>query len=46
MKGTWRPARWTGFFRHYREDVTGFFLAWLSVGLMVLAAWGVTRLGR
>jgi Na+/proline symporter len=45
--GTWfTAARWRGFFRRYREDLTGFALAWLTVGLMVSLAWVVMRIGR
>ncbi|MBI5397686.1 MAG: sodium:solute symporter family protein [Verrucomicrobia bacterium] len=45
--GTWfTAARWRGFFRRYREDLAGFALAWVTVGLMILLAWLVMRIGR
>ena len=43
----WLTAdRWRGFFRRYREDLIGFVLAWLTVGLLVLTAWGVMQIRR
>jgi len=45
--GTWFTAvRWRGFLRRYREDLVGFALAWVTVGLMVLLAWLLMRIGR
>ena len=38
--------RWRRFFRRYREDLVGFALAWLAVGLLVLGAWGLLQMGR
>ena len=46
LPGWLAAARWRNFFRRYREDLVGFALAWLSVGLMVLAAWGLMQIGR
>jgi len=44
---TWlTPARWRGFFHRYREDLIGFLLAWLAVGLMILLAWLVMQIGK
>lgn len=44
---TWfTVARWRGFFRRYREDLIGFLLAWLTVGLMILLAWLVMQIGK
>lgn len=39
-------ARWRGFMSRYREDILGFVLAWGSVALLVLMAWGMMQLGR
>ncbi|MCX7044356.1 MAG: hypothetical protein NTX50_02575, partial [Candidatus Sumerlaeota bacterium] len=45
--GGWlRAERWRGFFKRYREDLIGFFLAWGSVGLLVLAAWAIMQIGK
>lgn len=45
--GSWfTAARWRGFPNRYREDLIGFGLAWLTVGVMVLLAWGVMQIGR
>ncbi len=38
--------RWSGFFHRYREDLVGFLLAWATVGLLVLTAWGLMQVGR
>jgi hypothetical protein len=37
--------RWQGFFSRYREDLLGFLLAWGTVGLLILSAWGLMQLG-
>ncbi len=39
-------ARWRRFFVRYREDLVGFVLAWGTVALLVLTAWGVMQLGK
>ncbi|MBI5686035.1 MAG: sodium:solute symporter family protein [Verrucomicrobia bacterium] len=45
--GSWfTAARWRGFPSRYREDLLGFGLAWLTVGAMVLMAWGVMQIGK
>ena len=45
--GTWfTAARWRGFLRRYREDLFGFLLAWVAVGLLILVAWLVMQIGR
>ncbi len=45
--GTWFTAqRWRGFFRRYREDLLGFLLAWIAVGLLILIAWLVMQIGK
>jgi Na+/proline symporter len=37
-------SRWTKFFSRYREDLAGFFLSWLVVGMLILLAWGILHL--
>ncbi len=44
--GWFTKARWTGFPRRYREDIVGFFLAWLTVGVLTFIAWGVLQVGK
>ncbi len=45
--GTWlTAARRLEFFRRYREDLIGFFLAWAAVGLLILCAWLVMQMGK
>jgi hypothetical protein len=45
--GAWfTVARWRGFFRRYREDLLGFLLAWVAVGLLILLAWLLMRIGK
>ena len=46
LPGWFTAQRWRGFFRRYREDVIGFGLAWVTVGLLVLTAWGLMQLGK
>ncbi|MBE7560320.1 sodium:solute symporter family protein [bacterium] len=46
LPGWFTRERWQGFFFRYREDLVGFALAWIAVGLMVLCAWGLMQLGR
>ena len=46
LPGWLGAERWRGFFRRYREDLVGFALAWGTVGLIVLGAWGLMGLGR
>jgi Na+/proline symporter len=41
----WRKKeRWTNFFNRYREDLIGFLLSWLVVGLLILLAWGILQI--
>jgi len=44
LPGWVKRARWTNFFRRYREDLYGFFLSWLVVGALVLLAWGILQI--
>ena len=46
VPGWFTLRRWRGFFRRYREDLVGFLLAWATVGLLVLSAWGLMQIGR
>jgi Na+/proline symporter len=46
LPGWLTAARWRGFFHRYREDLVGFLLAWVTVGLLVLSAWGLMQLGK
>jgi Na+/proline symporter len=46
LPGWLGAERWRGFFSRYREDVVGFALAWVTVGFLVLAAWGLMQLGK
>jgi Na+/proline symporter len=46
LPGWLTAARWRNFRHRYREDITGFALAWLTVALLVLAAWGLMQLGK
>ena len=41
----WRSKeRRTNFFKRYREDLTGFLLSWLVVGLLILLAWAILQI--
>jgi Na+/proline symporter len=41
----WRKKeRWANFFNRYREDLIGFLLSWLVVGLLILLAWGILQI--
>jgi Na+/proline symporter len=46
LPGWFTAARWQGFWRRYREDLIGFVLAWLTVGVLVLTAWGLMQVGK
>jgi len=46
VPGWFTLRRWRGFLRRYREDLVGFALAWTTVGLLVLSAWGLMQIGR
>ncbi|NOY59097.1 MAG: sodium:solute symporter family protein [Calditrichaeota bacterium] len=43
--GWFTAGRWKGFWRRYKEDVVGFFLAWGMVGILILVAWGLMQIG-
>lgn len=46
LPGWLTAERWRGFFRRYREDLVGFALTWVSVGLLILMAWGLMQVGK
>jgi Na+/proline symporter len=46
LPGWFTAARWHNFWRRYREDLVGFVLAWLTVGLLVSTAWGLMQIGK
>ena len=46
VPGWFTLGRWRGFFHRYREDLVGFALAWATVGLLVLSAWGLMQIGK
>jgi SSS family solute:Na+ symporter len=45
LPGWLRSERWKGFFRRYREDLAGFLLSWLFVGILILMAWSIIHWG-
>ena len=46
LPGWLTAALWHNFCPRYREDLAGFALAWLTVALLVLTAWGLMQLGK
>ncbi len=44
LPGWLRKERWLNFFRRYREDLIGFMLSWVVVGLLILLAWGILQI--
>lgn len=46
LPGWRKKERWQNFFRRYREDLVGFVLSWLFIGLIILLAWGILQIGR
>jgi hypothetical protein len=44
LPGWLTRERWSGFFRRYKEDLAGFFLSWVVVGVLILLAWGILQL--
>ncbi len=45
LPGWTRKSRWHNFFFRYREDLIGFALGWLTVGLLMVLAWGILQIG-
>lgn len=46
LPGWFTRQRWRGFFHRYREDIVGFLLGWVTVGALILMAWGVLQIGK
>jgi len=46
LTGWVSAERWRGFLLRYREDLIGFVLAWVSVGALVVLAWGLMQIGK
>lgn len=44
LPGWLTRERWHRFFYRYREDLIGFLLAWISVGLIIGFAWGLMQI--
>jgi Na+/proline symporter len=44
LPGWGHKSRWTNFFHRYREDLAGFFLSWVVVGLLILLALGILHI--
>lgn len=44
IPGYVKKERRVNFFRRYREDLVGFILSWLVVGLLILLAWGIMQI--
>lgn len=44
MGGWLTRDRWNGFWRRYREDLYGFALGWLFVGILISLAWGILQM--
>ena len=44
LPGWLTRERWHRFFYRYREDLAGFLLAWISVGLIIAFAWGLMQI--
>jgi Na+/proline symporter len=45
LPGWGKKSRWHNFFSRYREDLTGFAISWVVVGLLILLAWGILQIG-
>ncbi len=44
LPGWSRRERWNNFFKRYKEDIGGFLLSWVVVGLLILFAWGILQI--
>lgn len=44
IPGWLKKERWTNFFRRYREDLVGFVLSWIFIGLIIFLAWGIMQI--
>jgi Na+/proline symporter len=45
LPGWFRKERWENFFQRYREDLIGFALSWIFIGMIILLAWGILQIG-
>src|SRR5690606_22909742 len=45
LPGWTKKSRWKNFFSRYREDLAGFMLCWVVVGVLILLAWSILQLG-
>lgn len=45
LPGWTKRSRWNNFFNRYREDIGGFLLSWIVVGILILLAWGILQIG-
>jgi hypothetical protein len=44
IPGYKKRERRSHFFKRYREDLVGFLLSWVIVGLLILLAWGILQI--
>ena len=44
IPGWFKKDRWTNFFQRYREDLVGFVLSWVFIGIIILVAWGIMQI--
>lgn len=44
LPGYRKKERRENFFRRHREDLAGFFLSWVVVGLLILLAWAILQI--
>ncbi|NSW93212.1 MAG: sodium:solute symporter family protein [Bacteroidales bacterium] len=44
LPGWKKRERWKNFFKRYREDIAGFILSWMMVGLLILLAWIILKI--
>ncbi len=45
LPGWLHKERWENFFQRYREDLVGFALSWIFIGMIILLAWGILQIG-
>jgi Na+/proline symporter len=44
LPGWVKKERRKDFFKRYREDLVGFLLSWMVVGILILLAWGIMQM--
>ncbi|WP_236977225.1 sodium:solute symporter family protein [Membranihabitans maritimus] len=44
LPGWLKKERWNNFFTRYREDLVGFALGWIFIGVIILFAWGILQI--